>query len=511
MNQKIIATNRGALVAKYGTAGMKSIKTALNALVQADKLRALTTRVVFVDDAKQMQAMGAVPVANAGNCRENKTAIDAIFKFHNPAYLMILGAPDVIPHQDIRNPVYVPQEDDDVHAWSDLPYACEAKYSRDSARFVGPTRVVSRLPDMQGAASPAHLIALLKTAAASKPAPASQYKGYFGLSADVWKGSTKLSLEAVFGDSSRLRLSPPSGPAHPAGVLGTKSHFINCHGSLASPEFQGQKGASYPVALTSAKIAGRISAGTIAAVECCYGAELYDSVTLATDDPICQSYLKQGALAYFGSTTIAYGPADTNGAADLICQYFLLHVLAGASIGRAALLARQEFVQQVAQMDAIDLKTLSQFIVLGDPSVQPVVDPQAQLAAKSVKAANSPDFARAERRAKLKSVGEYLSRTKPVASKRVKAPKVANVARTALANIAKSAGLPQKQPYAAYAVTKAQAPGAGGAKAAAGPLRYFIALGTPTKGAAQLHHSTVAVVAKEMNGRIVDYRIYQRR
>ena len=107
--------------------------------------------------------------------------------------------------------------------------------------------------------------------------------------------------------------------------------------------------------------------GTVAAVECCYGAELYDSITLEIDMPICQSYLRQGAYGYLGSTTIAYGPAKTNGAADFLCQYFLLNVLDGASIGRAALLARQQFVEHAAQMDPFDLKTLAQFCLLGDP------------------------------------------------------------------------------------------------------------------------------------------------
>ena len=87
--------------------------------------------------------------------------------------------------------------------------------------------------------------------------------------------------------------------------------------------------------------------------------------------PICQRYLMQGAYGYFGSSTIAYGPAEGNGAADLITQYFLLAVLEGASLGRAALVARQRFVQQTAELDPVDLKTLGQFNLLGDPSIHP--------------------------------------------------------------------------------------------------------------------------------------------
>src|SRR4029453_14340311 len=105
--------------------------------------------------------------------------------------------------------------------------------------------------------------------------------------------------------------------------------------------------------------------GAGAAVECCYGAQLYDSVTLSLPLPICQRYLIQGAYGYFGSSTIAYGPEEGNGAADLITQYFLLAILDGASLGRAALQARQQFVQQTGELDPVDLKTLGQFNLLG--------------------------------------------------------------------------------------------------------------------------------------------------
>jgi len=166
----------------------------------------------------------------------------------------------------------------------------------------------------------------------------------------VWQGSTRLSLDNIFGNNNKLLLAPPKGPKYPGGELGTRMHFINCHGGPAAPEFYGQKGNKYPISLNTQVTSGAIHEGTVASVECCYGGELYDSVTLGLDMPICQSYLRQGAYGYLGSTTIAYGPADDNGAADVICQKFLLNVLGGASIGRAALMARQEFVGNTSQM-----------------------------------------------------------------------------------------------------------------------------------------------------------------
>lgn len=512
MDDKVIVTNRSALMKKYGRQGMAKIRQAIRTLSVADKKRGIKTRVVYLDDAKTMKKLGGKPVMNASDPRENKQAIDGIFTYVNPDYLVILGAPDVVPHQDLTNPVYEQDGDDnDTNAWGDVPYACEAPYSRDPARFVGPTRVVGRVPDLMSAVDPSYLITLLKAAASAQSREQDTYTGYFGLSAEKWQGSTRLSLNNIFGQATNLQLSPSVGPQYPGGELRNRMHFINCHGGPASPEFAGQRGTSYPISLTTKATEGEIVDGTVAAVECCYGAELYDAQTLGIDLPICQSYLRQGAYGYFGSTTIAYGPADSNGAADLVCQYFLLNVLEGASLGRAALAARQQFVQGTAQMDPVDLKTLAQFCLLGDPSLHPVLRTTPTTVPKGVVQDQAERFFRAERRAKLKEVGAFLSKTKPTASEQVPLRKLPTATKHALANIAKQAGLESSQAFSAFAVKGASAPKRGTGKVAATPSRYFVTVGTPREGRADKIKLGVAVVAKEANGRIVGYRIYHQR
>jgi hypothetical protein len=513
MEDKIIVTNRKALLSKYGSKGFATIRKALAVLIAADKKRGIKSRVVYLDDEASMKKLRGTAVIGAANPRENKEAIDIVFKFFNPHYLMIIGAPDVVPHQDLDNPAYSPGGDDDDRAWGDLPYACDAPYSRDPARFVGPTRLVGRLPDLVGASEPSYLISLLKTATNYKRRSRDNYAGYFGLSAEVWQGSTRLSVDNIFGNADKLLLAPPSGPGYADGQLRSRIHFINCHGGPASPEFYGQRGNSYPKSLTTQATIGEIVEGTVAAVECCYGAELYDAVTLAIDRPICQSYLQHEGYGYFGSTTIAYGPADGNGAADLICQYFLLNVLDGASIGRAALLARQQFVERTAQMDPFDLKTLAQFCLLGDPSVHPVAEQSATGVPAGVATADADRFFRAERREKLKLTGVFLAKTKPTASKRVPTGKLSPTARAALSNIAKHARLSGKQTFTAFAVKAVQTSRGRAAKAAAAaaPSRYLVAIGTPEGETVEKVKRGVAVVAKELNGRIVGYRIYHQR
>ena len=523
LDDKLIVSNRSALRAKYGGAGLRQLNAALAALIAADKKRGLKTRVVYLDDARSMKALSAPVVTTAGSPRQNKLAVDALYAKLAPDYLVLLGATDVIPHQDVANPLYKPGDDDDRWVFSDVPYACDAGYSHDAAKFVGATRVVTRLPDLTGASDVSFLLSLLTTATGYARRPLADYANGFGLSAKVWKGSTGLSLSKLFGSATLLNTSPAAGPSFSAAQLAPLVHFINCHGTPSDPTFYGQTGKRYPEALTSKALNRRVKPGTLAAVECCYGAELYDSFALGLELPICQNYLGQGAYAYMGSTTVAYGPATGNGSADLICQYFLLRMFEGASIGRAGLEARQSYVQQAAQMDPVDLKTLMQFCVYGDASLHPVSVPSATT--DMPKSLEAPDahhgerFLRSERRAGLAAAGRYLSRYKLTASQRSAQQTSAQVA-TQLAAIGRAVGLTADDAgFVTFAVkTKASPAGATASRGvdAKGPgsapeaLRYHVNVSTASDHADGQPRAGVAVVAKQVGNRIVAYRVYER-
>jgi len=151
------------------------------------------------------------------------------------------------------------------------------------------------------------------------------------------------------------------------------THFYNCHGANFDLSFYGQKGEQFPEALQSSNVPGNISPGTIVASECCYGGQLFDHVQLGLPGPgIALNYLANDAITFLGSSTIAYGPAASQGLADLITQFFIKNILKGASTGRAFLEARQRFLTEVGpDLDPVELKTIAQFYLLGDPSVQP--------------------------------------------------------------------------------------------------------------------------------------------
>ena len=416
---KVVLTQRAALHVKYGDAGLARIGKALRALVAADKRRGLATVVIHLDDDTEMAPYGG-PTPAVADARAVKNAIDRIATAALPHYLLLLGGPDVMPMVPITNPAYSgPDGDSDRQVPSDLPYACDAPYSTNPNRFLGPTRVVGRLPDLIGATKPTLLTQLINAAARAKPLPRSDYQSSFGLSTEAWAKSTALSLTNTFGHADNLLTSPTKGHRWTANQLAARVHFINCHGGDCVPEFYGQPidKDEFPLAHHAKHLQGKVSAGTVVAAECCYGAQLYDPADAAGQKGIALAYLEDGASAVFGSTTIAYGPCEGNGSADLVCQFFVQQVLGGSSLGRAALEARQKFAGARTHLDPYDLKTLMQFYLLGDPSAQPVAVTAHSLtrgkAFRKAFADTQDRTVRNLRRERLEREGKYLGQVLP--------------------------------------------------------------------------------------------------
>jgi hypothetical protein len=446
MSTKVIISNLTRLKSKYKS-GFSKIRSAIDALVKSDKARGIQTRLVFVDDVNEMKKMSGKAVTNASDPRQNKAAVDAIYSTLIPDYLVILGATDVIPHQDLSNPIFGRMDMDKI-CWGDIPYACEAPYSQEPQKFIGPTRVLGRIPDITKGDGTHYLTGMLATASKWRSRSAGDYSSYLGISADIFKGSTALSLRNTFGSDADLQVSPPDGPQWNASFLSRRSHFVNCHGTPSDPHFYGQRGGQYPVAHDATWLNGRLTEGTVAAAVCCYGAELYDPAPVNNQQiGICSTYLGNGAYGFFGSTTIAYGGYDVNATGDLISQYFLKRVLSGASQGRAALEARQKFAQSKAELDPADLKTLAQYILLGDPSIQPVnrlpehetLESTGRMrAAKS--GARFSEYEVASRRRQLLANGMSITRTQAAVSERRSADAPVAIARV-LRQLAKQNGM----------------------------------------------------------------------
>lgn len=377
LTTKLIITNRSALEQKYGEP-YQLILDDLKALQARDNEKLLDTRIIFLDDAAQMQSANATPVTVYNDESQCKQAIDQLYRFYTPGYIVILGSQDIVPLQKLKN-LLPGDHDPDAFIPSDLPYACDTPYDTDPGKFISPTRVVGRIPDIPAVADVNYLRTLLSNIINARPVAKEEYQSYFSISTYDWQESTRHSLLGIFGNHDKMLISP--GDNELTGTNWTtelfpKTHFINCHGAINNPGYYGQKLTDFPLILRSDALADKISPGTVVAAECCYGGQLFDpKKNGAKRMSIANSYLLNKALGFLGSSNIAYGPSTGQGLADLLTQFFLQNVLNGASTGRALLEARQKFLNEMGPtLDPFELKTAAQFNLLGDPSWQPVVN-----------------------------------------------------------------------------------------------------------------------------------------
>jgi len=499
---KLVISCKNALTLKYGAAGFKKVDALLAKLAAADKKKGLTTKVVYIDDPASASKAG-IPVFASTTEKDCKNAVDALYTKSKPDYIVLFGAQDVVPFVSIVNPAGS-GEDPDTTVPSDLPYACDAPYSTQAQDFIGPTRVVGRLPDVPGKGDVSYLQALMDTAIGSKPGKATDYSSYFGITAKVWQKSTSLSLQSVFGNFSALLQCPSDTATSKSGNLKPLSHFINCHGAQLDYSYYGQLGMSYPESMNSKNLTGKVSKGTVVAAECCYGAQLIDAANVGGGNgqlSIANNYLLNGALGFLGSSTIAYGPTDSNDQADLVCAYFFQSVLKGASMGRSLLEARQQYLSKAGpHLDPVALKTMSQFYLLGDPSVQPVENP-----IDNKKAAAGADTIKG-RRLQLYNKGAILQQSVIPAEK--VAVKKSVRRRKDIRTILEQEGMMDSKEEHYISDPKSERHSLAAKQMAGGPIQFrTFTLATPEKGKKPVKRIKLLLV-KESDSGILDYHVY---
>jgi hypothetical protein len=401
---KLIVSHRGNIVAKYGS-NAKKIFTLLEKFRKAAKQHGMTAGMFYLDDESLQKDHKITPVSISSDPEQFKSSIDALYKKFDPDYIVLIGAQDIIPFQPLKNSAR--RHDDENEVPSDLPYASDHPFSIESKDFVSPSRVVGRIPDIPDSGDVSYLTNIINTAINWEPKDIKFYKSYFAVSTVSWQRSTQMNIARMFGNFDSLLYSPISGPDYKKNHTKPSIHFYNCHGALEEPTFYGEKGKKMPEAIHANSLAKKITPGSIAAAECCYGAQLFSPEEVGSTS-IANTYLAEGAIAFMGSTNIAYGPSDNLALADLITQYFLVKIFEGASTGRALLEARIQFLQEAGPyLDVIELKTVAQFILLGDPSIHPVKSQQNTVSATDTGAWKN---SRSNRRENLKLKGQSLDK-----------------------------------------------------------------------------------------------------
>jgi len=411
---KLILSVKSVLQEKYGS-DFSRVLSLLQKLIHSDLEKGLNTALIFLDDRKKLAPLRVKALqAKRAKDRDYKDIVDSLYNRYNPDYILIFGAIDVFPHQKLKNLLYLTDHEDDQWVASDLPYACNTPYSTNINTFLSPVRVVGRLADINGHPDIDLISGMINNIIDFRPRKEEDYKPYFAASTVVWRRSSEESMGNVFSGRPHVNLVPPKKYQWTGSQLYPLSHFFNCHGDFADPNWYGQRGGRYPKAMTSSSLTGKIQRNTIVAAECCYGAQLYKPAAgnFPASMPICNAYFKNGAIAFLGSSTIAYGPSTTNDQADLVTQYFMMNILGGASTGRALLEARQKYIlNHGPDLSPTDLKTISQFNLLGDPSLQ-LVTGKSDAFKKSVGIVQKKIFhdpSRKERRKYLESKGTALA------------------------------------------------------------------------------------------------------
>ena len=206
-----------------------------------------------------------------------------------------------MPYQDLKNKLHDPADPDsdpDRFAGSDLPYACEAPYSQDVDQVPRPDarRRPHPRPDRRRHAGVPDRRCSRRV---PPPRPQPRPDSCFALSAKVWVKSTKMSVRNILGAVPVVLTSPTAGPAFTQAQLREKVHFVNCHGNESDHTFSGECPRTSTARRWTRGSSPGVSDGTVAAFECCFGAELYDPAGLPAMS-IANTYLAKGAAGRGG-------------------------------------------------------------------------------------------------------------------------------------------------------------------------------------------------------------------
>ena len=419
---KLSITCRKALEKKYDAKALARIDAAIGKWIAADATRGIRTIHLAVDDAKDMKPYKVAPVAGEITAGKVKRAIDALVAGLTPDYIVLIGSGDVVPLFNVPNPTLSNDGDTDPTVPTDNPYASSQAFDRKKrASYLVPNRVLGRIPDLPGSNDPAWLLNYLAVATAWKSRPPASYVRDLLVCCDTWKKSGKACVEYLSRSAATMLTCPPSGDSSKRmqGRRAALLQMIKCHGAPSDSWFYGQRGYDYPEVMRSTSLRKRTRKATVVGSMCCFGANIFDPLDPAAqhpgEPPISSVYLRQGAFGFLGSTCTAWVGLDSMLCSDWIVATFLKSVLAGASLGRATLEARQNLArwsqQQGDQVDSADEKTLIQFMLLGDPSIHPVkASEPGALASIAMRAPiASVALARRQRRATSHQLGAMLT------------------------------------------------------------------------------------------------------
>lgn len=390
---QVLLSNKAALLRAYGASGFAAIDERLHVLVEALRQRGVRAHCCYLDDAASLwldDQLGFAPTSSSAPAiRELVRGMSGAIEERGwqVGPLLLIGGDEIVPFHRLSNPI----ADGDDAVLSDNPYGS------DDAGFLLPQRIVARLPTDAGD-SPAFLLTalqhmidyhtgvyrespdrfslgalgqhLLRGRRVEPPAAA-------GYSAAVWQEPSRVVLDTFAADAA-LASSPPLDveTLNMEMLSARRLLYVNLHGARGLPNWYGQPDAVWPgpatnlpVALSPEHLSDSLHVGGLLISEACYGLDLAGR-TPGSSIPL--RALAEGASACVGATVNAYGSYTSPLiGADLLCQRLFAQLACGLPIGEALHQARFEFAQTMYRrqgyLDEADIKTLTEFVLLGDP------------------------------------------------------------------------------------------------------------------------------------------------
>ncbi len=364
MATKIIVTNKAALEKKYGENGTISILGSLNMMVAMDRqIRNISSFVLLLDNKEQMAMYGAKNVTDPQDEKQVKNAIDKVYAYLRPDYILLLGGCDIIPYQHLVHPADASRKIE-----GDLPYACSAPYGTAVDGFLQPGRNVSRLPDTSRdteGADALEYVRIITNTCRQKPRDGKDYEEYFAVTAADFKESRQKMVAKWFGNSDKLVCCPPHGPAWSQNQYDCLFHYFALYGLEKKYQwFDDKAGENAVYECENDRL--YLNAGTVVVSQCSYGAQLFDYVRRK---PICNVYMENKAAAFLGCTGECSQGTEEN-REDALITSFLSEVKNKKPASEAFLAARKQVIKDPGNPTAEEKLVLAQWVLFGDGSCQ---------------------------------------------------------------------------------------------------------------------------------------------
>ena len=370
----IILTNLNKLASQLGTS-KDSINNLLSEYIDFSKQRSVSYTLLNLENQNDITIDKVISTLKT-------SSITSKIK-----YVFILGNEEIIPVIEYQNE----SGDQDENVPSDLPYSILAStspwnginYSFDKMLRTG------RLVTYPGEGFEKFAVYFKNVMHYQNSFPRITP---YSLSAKVWKMET---------DFEYKKISEPylkSCDSSPEITVSTVENFIskdsnlllfNLHGSNQTKFWYGQEGQDFPEAFEPKNI-DALNGPFIIGVEACYGANYKGAFT--EESSILVKAMQSGCISFLGSSRIAYGTSEPEGNnADFMIGEYLKQIKNGVSAGDAHVAGIQRVVCDTKEFSDVEIKTIAEFNLFGDPSIStgPFAKEQTEAAAQSSSSSTS--------------------------------------------------------------------------------------------------------------------------